>query len=80
MPRQRRIDPFFLVLKDEDRDLFTVVGPMTDDTPWINRVCQAQDQGRQVRCFTPGASQTREQVIANVKQELKLKYTDEVFL
>lgn len=71
MPRQRKIDPFFLVLKDEDRGLFSVVGPMIDDTPWNNRVCQAQDQGRQVGCFTPGASQTREQVIANVQQAAK---------
>lgn len=80
MPRLRKIDPFYLVLKDEDRDLFAVVGPMTDDTPWIHRVCQAQDKGRQVRCFTAGSDQTREQVIANAQHQLGLKYTDEIFV
>ncbi len=71
---------FFLVLKDEDRGLFAVIGPMTDDTPWNNRVCQAQDQGRHVSCYTPGKSLTRDQVIAGVKQQLKLKYTDEILV
>ena len=78
MPRQ--INSFFLVLKDEDHGLFTVVGPMTDDTQWNNRVCQAQNNGRLVRCFSAEASHTKDQVITNVRQELKLKYTDEIFL
>jgi hypothetical protein len=31
-----RIDPFFLVLVDDERHLFSVIGPMTDDTNWTN--------------------------------------------
>lgn len=80
MPRTHKIDPFLLVIKDEDRGLFTIVGPMTDDTPWNHRVCQAQDKGRQVRCFTAGSNQTRDQVIADVQHQLGLKYTDEIFV
>jgi hypothetical protein len=64
----RRIDPFFLVIVDDDRHVFSVVGPLTDDTNWNKRVCDAQDQGRGVRCYTPGPSQTREQVIQGAQQ------------
>ncbi len=80
MPRPGKIDPFLLVLKDEDRGLFTIVGPMTDDTHWNQRVCQAQGKGRQVRCFAAESDQTREQVITNVQHQLGLKYTDEIFV
>lgn len=61
MPRQRRIDPFLLVVVDDDRKQFAVEGPMIDDAPWNHAVVLAQDAGRQVRCFTP-AQGTREQV------------------
>ncbi len=80
MPRTRKIEPFLLVLKDEDRKVFTVVGPMTDDTPWNHRVCEAQDTGRQVRCFTAGRDQTREQVIAEAQRDWGFEYTDDVFV
>jgi hypothetical protein len=62
-----RIEPFHLVVVDDDRRLFSVVGPMTDDTDWNRRVCDAQDKGRQVRCYTPGRGRTREQVVAGAK-------------
>lgn len=80
MPRSSRIDPFYLVLKDEDRGLFTVVGPLTDDTRWNDRVCRAQEVGRKIRCFTPARERTRESIIRSVREQLQLEYTDEVFV
>lgn len=77
MPRQKQISPFFLVLVDDRKKLFTVLGPMTDDTPWNTRVCQAQDRGEHLRCFTAGAGQSRDQIIENIRQDLRLEYTDE---
>lgn len=56
MPRSRRIDPFCLVVVDRDRRTFTVEGPMSDDTSWVNAVCRAQEAGRQVNCFTSGSA------------------------
>jgi hypothetical protein len=77
MPRHRTIEPFFLVIVDDDRQLFGVVGPISDDTSWNNRVWNAQQRGRHVRCFTPGTSKTREQVIADAQRELRLTYSNE---
>jgi hypothetical protein len=55
----RRIEPFLLVVVDDDRHVFSVAGPMTDDTAWNKRVSDAQDRGRRI----PGRSETRDQVI-----------------
>jgi hypothetical protein len=43
---------FYLVIIDEDIHAFSVVGPMTDDTKLTDAVCEAQERGRHVRCFT----------------------------
>jgi hypothetical protein len=45
-----KISPFYLVVIDDDRKLFNVIGPMVDDTSWTNRVARAQDEGLNVRC------------------------------
>jgi hypothetical protein len=73
MSRIPRIEPFLLVITDDDNRSFTVTGPMTDDTEWNNRVCDAQARGRRVNCHTPGRSQTREQII-DYFQNTGLKY------
>jgi hypothetical protein len=80
MPKARRVEPFLLVLKDEDRSIFTVVGPMSDDTSWNDRVCNAQAQKRQVTCYTADHTLSRDQVIVEVARSLGLRYVDEVFV
>jgi len=52
MPRRRSPEPFFLILKDDEKQLFAVIGPMTDDTSWTHRVYEAQQRGCHVRCET----------------------------
>jgi len=79
MSRIKHIDPFFLVITDRDKGLFNVVGPMTDDNPWNERVCAAQNEGRHVNCQNPNL-QNRETIIAMVKQQLGLEYTDKLIV
>ena len=71
-----RVEPFYLVIVDDDRNLFSVHGPMFDDTGWNSRVCQAQERGRRVRCYTLGSGQTRDQVVNGAK-DLGLTETSE---
>lgn len=52
MPRRKFITPFYLNVTDDDEKTFSVEGPMSDDTPWVNAVRRAQDAGREVRCHT----------------------------
>ncbi len=66
MPRRKRIEPFLLAVVDEDKGTFTIEGPMTDDRPWNNAVCRAQDAGRRVRCFTAGPD--RAESIAEIQR------------
>jgi hypothetical protein len=73
MSRRLRIEPFLLVIVDDDQHAFSVLGPMSDDTDWNNRVCEAQSKGREVRCHAPERSQTRQQII-DYFQKSGLKY------
>ena len=45
---------FLLVIRDDDNRTFSIEGPMWDDRPWNKAVVQAQEQGREVRCFNLG--------------------------
>src|SRR5919106_111661 len=51
-------EPFLLAVVDEDKGVFTIEGPMIDDTPWNHAVCCAQNAGRHVRCFTTRPNRT----------------------
>jgi len=50
VPGRRHIRSFYLVIVDDDQRIFTVEGPMTDDTHWTHSVYLAQKAGRNVRC------------------------------
>jgi hypothetical protein len=83
MPRARRVEPFWLVLVDDDKRAFTVVGPMSDDTQWNSRVCKAQEQKRRVNIYnTELRPLSREQIIADAQRNLgqRYQYVDEVFV
>ena len=72
----RRIEPFLLVIVDDDRHVFSVAGPMTDDSAWNKRVSDAKYRGRRIRCYTPGRSETRDQVI-RAAEEMGLTRTSD---
>ena len=43
--KRRKIVPFFLIVADRDKRVFTVEGPMLDDTAWSEAVGRAQKEG-----------------------------------
>ena len=45
---------FVLVVVDRDTGEFTVEGPMNDDRPWNTAALDAQNVGRNIRCFGLG--------------------------
>lgn len=77
MPRQRRIEPFFIVVTDAEASLFNVLGPMTDDTGITHRVAALQDKGRKVNCYTADRGKSREQIIESSAKFHNLTYTDD---
>ena len=52
MPRERYVEPFYLIVTDKDNGTFSVEGPMTDDRLWNQAVVVAQKLGRRVSCST----------------------------
>jgi len=55
MPEPPSTEPFFLIVADHDRGVFSVEGPMTDDGPWNNAARHARDRHqRRVACGPTG--------------------------
>jgi len=48
------ISPFYLIVADHDRGLFSVEGPMTDDQPWTAAAQRARNSQRRVVCGPTG--------------------------
>jgi hypothetical protein len=55
MPDDDPISPFYLVVSDNDRGVFAVEGPMTDDRPWQAAARFARDHfQRKIACGPSG--------------------------
>ena len=59
--------PFFLIVIDEDRDVFSIEGPMTDDRPVARK---ARDDERHVVCGPTGPD--RDALAAEFRRKRKL--------
>jgi hypothetical protein len=70
MPRDDPTQPFYLVVTDQDRGVFAVEGPMTDDRPWKEAASQAQNHHRRVVCGASGAD--RDALAAEYRSKHKL--------
>ena len=63
---------FLLVVLDHDEKVFSIHGPMSDDTQWNSRVVAAQKAGRQVNCSTP-SGHDRPAVALSVRRQFGFK-------
>ena len=70
------IKSFYLIVTDRDNNTFNIVGPVIDDNLWNKKVCDCQNQGRQVNCQTVDSSQSFSDLIKSVESELNFKYTE----
>jgi hypothetical protein len=57
--RRKKIAPFFLIVADRDKRVFTVEGPMVDDMEWNEAVGRAKREGRNVMCSSVGCDRSR---------------------
>jgi hypothetical protein len=46
----KKIEQFYLVIKDNDTKEFNVAGPMLNDTGYTNMIVEEQKKGRNVTC------------------------------
>jgi hypothetical protein len=70
MPDSDPTEPFYLIVADHDRGLFSVVGPMTDDRPWESAARYARDHERHITCGPAGPD--RDALAAEYRQAHKL--------
>lgn len=70
------IKPFYLLVTDSDKKVFNIVGPISDDTGWNEKVVKCQEQGRHVNCQSVNQQLSREALIQQASMQLNLEYTD----
>jgi len=67
----------YLFVVDSDRELFNILGPLTDDRPWLERAFAAQREGRRIRTFTADTGLgTVETLAADYTRRTKLAFTE----
>ena len=67
-------DDFYVIVKTDTE--FSLHGPVADDTNWTNKVYEAQQRGKDVRCEAFSVNKdTEATVIARVTRELGLQHT-----
>jgi hypothetical protein len=71
MSQDHPIEPFCLILADDDRGHFSVEGPMMDDKAWVAAMRRAREGGRHVRCGP--TSPDREALAAEFQKANKLR-------
>jgi len=71
MPEPPPPAPFFLIVTDQDRAVFSVEGPMTDDGPWHSAARYARDRyQRRIACGPTGSD--RDALAAEYRRAHKL--------
>jgi hypothetical protein len=71
---------FFLVLLDDDKKVFNVVGPMTDDTAWNKKVVELQTLGRRVRCISTSADRSVQAIAALYSRQTGFTHSTSLIL
>ena len=54
MPRHGPAQPFYLIVADDDRGVFAVEGPMTDERPWKEAATEARNHQHRIVCGPTG--------------------------
>lgn len=67
----------FVIVKDFDVNIFSVHGPISDDTSITKLVCDAQDAGRKINCEVTSAYKSISEVRASVEKNLGLRFSEE---
>ena len=58
MSRRTRTQSFLKFIVDDEKRVFNIVGPITDDTNWVKRIVELQKRGRRIRGFTSQSTES----------------------
>lgn len=66
---------FYLIIADEQRKEFNIVGPMSDDSLWNKKITELQESGRKMRCLSTGTDRSVEEIAASYSRQIGFAYT-----
>jgi hypothetical protein len=68
---------WWLIEQDADKKTFTIIGPISDDTKFIEKVCFLVKQGRNVSISTVDAEKnSKVELIKEFRQILRYEYVE----
>jgi hypothetical protein len=70
MPRDDPDQPFYLIVTDHDRGVFSVEGPMADDRPWNEAAREARNHQHRITSGPTGPD--RDELAAEYRRQHKL--------
>lgn len=80
MPRTRRVEPFYLVIIDEDSRVFNVVGPLQNDKEWNKKIAEMQKRGRKIKCFSHPGTYSRHSIIKEISESRGYTFSDRLII
>lgn len=67
---------YLLILYDRDRELFSIVGPVRDDTKCRQKIRELRERGRDVSCECILADRSRDELIKEVELNTGYLYAE----
>ena len=68
---------WWLIEKDDDKKIFTVIGPISDDTKYVEKTCLLAKQGRNVSISTADTEKSSKvELINEFKKMSKYEYVE----
>ena len=80
MPRSRKIEPFYLVIIDDDYNIFNVVDRLTSDRDWNRQIVDLRDIGRNVRCFSHPGTYSTESIINMISNGGRYRFSKQLIV
>lgn len=71
---------FYLLIVDDDKEIFNVIGPISSDIDWSKKVVDLRKSGRNIRCFSCNINEPINNIINSYSQQMKYNYSEQLII
>jgi len=71
----RKIKTFFLILVNHDIRIFNVVGPISDDADWTNKIREIQRAGKNINSFTCSSTKSFDGIVNSYSKQTNYTFS-----
>jgi hypothetical protein len=71
----RKTKTFFLILVNHDIRIFNVVGPISDDADWTNKIREIQRAGKNINSFTYSSTKSFDAIVNSYSKQTNYTFS-----